>query len=183
MDAVLDDELVNQFRQTRSESALESLIQRHVPRIRAMIYPIVLDDNAADDLTQETMLRAVRAIDSFDGRSQFATWLYRIAMNVTYDFLNRQSRSPVVYQSEVVDQSQCDTAPDQSTIAAELSFEIESAVAALTPKLRVAIVLTAIEGLTAGEASAVENCKESTMYWRIHEARRQLKQSLRGYLS
>ena len=100
---VSDEELVAQYRDSRADSALEELIERHVPKVRAMIFSMVLDDNAADDLTQETLLRAIRAIDSFEGRSQFGTWLYRIAMNATRGFLDRQHRSPVVFRAELVD--------------------------------------------------------------------------------
>ena len=64
-----DEELVAQYRETRADAALEELVRRHVPKVRAMIFQMVLDDNIADDLTQETLLRAVRAIDSFGGRA------------------------------------------------------------------------------------------------------------------
>ena len=52
------------------DSALEELIRRHVPKVRAMIFQMVLDHNTADDLTQETLLRAVRGIGAFEGRSE-----------------------------------------------------------------------------------------------------------------
>jgi RNA polymerase sigma-70 factor (ECF subfamily) len=148
-----------------------------------MIFQMVLDDNAADDLTQETLLRAVRAIDSFEGRSQFGTWLYRIAMNTTHGFLDRRNRSPVVFQAELADRSRCDVTPDRVARDVELRSQIESAIAELSPKLRAAIVLTALQGLNAREASTIENCGESTIHSRVHEARKQLKHKLRGYLS
>lgn len=148
-----------------------------------MIFQMVLDANAADDLTQETLLRAVRAIDSFEGRAQFGTWLYRIAMNTTHDFLARQHRSPVVFQAELADRSRHDVTPDRMATDAELLAQIESAIATLSPKLRAAIVLTALQGLSAREAADIENCGESTIHSRVHEARKQLQHKLRGYLS
>jgi RNA polymerase sigma-70 factor (ECF subfamily) len=178
-----DEELVAQYRETRADAALEELVKRHVPKVRAMIFQMVLDDNAADDLTQDTLLRAVRGIDSFEGRSQFGTWLYRIAMNTTHGFLDRQNRSPVVFQAQLADQSQCDVTPDRVAGEVELHCQIESAIATLSPKLRAAIVLTALQGLSTREASAIENCGESRIHSRVHEARKQLKHKLRGYLS
>jgi RNA polymerase sigma-70 factor (ECF subfamily) len=178
-----DEELVKQYQESREESALEALFGRYVPKVRAMIFPMVLDDAVVDDLTQETMLRAVRAIDSFAGRSQFATWLYRIAMNTTHSFLRRRTRSPVVFQAEVVDQHGHDVTPDRSAIEAEQLIQTEAAIARLSAKLRAAIVLTAIQGLSPVEAAGIEECAESTMYWRIHEARKQLKHALREYLT
>jgi RNA polymerase sigma-70 factor (ECF subfamily) len=178
-----DEELVARYRETRADSALEELVKRHVPKVRAMIFPMVLDDNAADDLTQETLLRAVRAIDSFEGRSQFGTWLIRIAMNTTHGFLDRQNRSPVVFQAELVDQGSCDVTPDRMATDAELRGQIEFAIAGLSPKLRAAMVLTALQGLSPREAAVIEECGESTMHSRVYEARQQLKHKLRDYLS
>lgn len=73
--------------------------------------------------------------------------------------------------------------PDSEATGSELVSQVESAIAALSPKLRAAIVLTALQGLSAREASAIENCGEATMHWRVHEARKQLKHRLREYLS
>jgi len=177
-----DEVLVARYRESRDNSALEELVKRHVPKVRAMIFQMVLDDNVADDLTQETLLRAVRGIDSFEGRSQFGTWLYRIAMNTAYSYLDRRNRSPVLFQTEVMDRSRCDVEPDRLAMETELRHKIESAIAALSPKLRAAIVLTGLQGLSARQASAIENCSEATIHSRVHEARKQLKQQLRDYL-
>lgn len=178
-----DEELVVQYRDSRAESVLEELITRHVPKVRAMIFPMVLDHAVADDLTQETLLRAVRSIDSFEGRSQFGTWLGRIAMNTAHSFLARRTRSPLVFQAELADRHSCDSTPDQVATDGELLTQVESAIARLSPKLRAAIVLTALQGLSPREAAAIENCRESTMHWRVHQARKQLKHQLRDYLS
>ena len=178
-----DEELVAQYRDSRDDAALEKLVQRHVPKVRAMIFQMVLDHNAADDLTQDTLLRAVRAIDSFEGRSQFATWLYRIAMNATHSFLTRQARTPVVYQADLVDRTSCTVTPDRAAANVELLAQTEAAIGGLSPKLRAAIVLTTLRGLSPREAAAIENCNESTMHWRVHEARKQLKRKLRDHLS
>jgi DNA-directed RNA polymerase specialized sigma24 family protein len=64
----------------------------------------------------------------------------------------------------------------------ELASRIEQAMAQLSTKLRAALVLTAIERLPAGEAAAIEGCSAATMHWRVHQARKQLKQHLQGYL-
>lgn len=178
-----DEELVAQYRDSHADSALEELVIRHVPKVRAMIFQMVLDDNAADDLTQEALLRAVRAIGSFEGRSQFGTWLCRIAMNVAHSYLERQQRSPVVFQAQLTGQDHGTIAPDREATRNELLAQIEVAIAGLSPKLRAAIVLTALQGLTAREASAIENCCESTMHWRVHEARKQLKHRLKEHLT
>jgi RNA polymerase sigma-70 factor (ECF subfamily) len=182
-DRATDEELVAQYRGSHAGVALEQLVRRHVPKVRAAIFQMVLDDDIADDLTQETMLRAVRALGDFEGRSKFSTWLYRVAMNTAKGYLLRNRRSPVLFQSECVEQSSLGATPDQAAVEAELLAETERAIAALSPKLRASIVLTALQGLSPREAAEIENCTESTMYWRVHEARQQLKHRLREHLS
>ncbi len=60
-----------------------------------MIYPMVGNDTLADDLTQETFLKAIRFLDQFEGRSEFGTWLCRIAINVCRDHIRRKPRVQV----------------------------------------------------------------------------------------
>ena len=67
--------------------------------------------------------------------------------------------------------------------AKELDSEIESALASLSPKLRAAIVLTSVQGLDVKEAARIEGCTTATLYWRIHQARRQLRSRLERWLS
>ena len=178
-----DEELVALYRDSHVVSALEELVGRHVPQVRAMIFQMVVDHNTADELTQVTLCKAIKALDSFEGRSQFGTWLYRIAMNTTHSFLDMQARSPVVFQPDLSAHGSREVTPDKAALTAELLAKTDTAVASLSPKLRAAIVLTGLQGLSGREAAAIENCSESTMHWRVHEARKQLKHKLRDYLS
>jgi RNA polymerase sigma factor (sigma-70 family) len=73
-------------------------------------------------------------------------------------------------------------APDSQLLSAELSADIEQALGELSPTLRAAMVLTSLQGLSPTEAAEVEECSTSTMYWRIHEARKQLRQRLKEHL-
>lgn len=178
-----DEDLVAQFQQTRADSAFEELVRRHLPRVRSMVLQMVLDDSAADDLTQDTMLSAVRGLDSFRGQSRFATWLYRIAMNTTYNYLKRRSRSPVSFHRELPDNPDAAAPPDVQAMKVELLDEVQTAIGDLSPKLRAGIVLTCLQGMSNREAAEVEGCSEATMYWRIHQARKQLKRTLQRHLS
>lgn len=179
-----DQELVDRYRSTGQVEALDELARQHMERIRSLVFSMVLDDAVADDLTQEVFLRAFRSLDRFDGRSQFSTWLYRIAVNTTYSHLDRGKRSPVAFSDtppEAADHE--DTRPDGPLLTTELKGQIEAGLAALSPRLRGAIVLTTIEKLAVKEAARIEGCSTATMYWRVHEARKQLKQKLKSYLS
>jgi RNA polymerase sigma-70 factor, ECF subfamily len=178
-----DEQLVNCYRESGHAEALEELVRRHLGKVRAMIYPMVLDPAITDDLTQEVFLRMLGGLAAFNGRSQFATWLYRVTMNTACSFLARQARSPVTFCATVPDCAQPDgRRPEQAAAGAELDDAVEAALRELSPKLRAAIVLTAIRQLPVGEAAQIEGCTTATMYWRIHRARKLLKQRLNGLL-
>jgi RNA polymerase sigma-70 factor (ECF subfamily) len=178
-----DEELIAAYRNSLSNEVLDELVRRYVGRVRALMYQMVLDDGAADDLTQEVFLRVVRHLSAFDGRAKFSTWLYRIAMNTCHSYLEREGRSRVEFRDELPERLGTAIGPVQIVLDAELQREIEAALAGLSPGLRAAIVLTGIQGLDPKEAARVEGCSIATMYWRIHQARKRLADRLQGYLS
>jgi len=144
---------------------------------------MLLDHNAADDVTQEIFLRVVRGIDRFEGRSEFSTWLFRVAVNAVRTEIEKHSRSRVQFHEELPEDSTAlHAAPDGPVLQAELTTEIHAAMAKLKPQLRAAIVLVCLQGKSATEAAEMEDCSTDTMYWRVHEARRQLKQLLAEHL-
>lgn len=178
-----DQYLIDEFRKTGRLEFLEELLQRHLRPIRTAIFQMVLDHNIADDLTQDVLLKVVRGIEQFEGRSEFATWLFRIAMNTVRSHLKQHNRSRVFFDHELPDNTSIrENMPDSSIIQAELTSDIQTALSQLPPQLRAAIVLTGFQGKSASEAADIEDCSTDTMHWRVHEARRQLKQLLAEHL-
>jgi len=179
-----DLELIDAYRDRGERAALDALMRRHLGRIRNVVFQMVLDDALADDLTQDIFHRAVRGLPSFAGRSDFSTWLYRIAMNVVYSHIDRKRRSPLVESTDnTVPCSGRHDGPEQRLAGAELLEAVERAMAELSPKLRAAIVLTCLQGKSAAEAAAIEDCEIGTIYSRVHEARKQLKNRLGDFQS
>jgi RNA polymerase sigma-70 factor (ECF subfamily) len=179
-----DEQLVAAYRDSGQAEALEELVGRYVGRIRGFAYQMVLDPAAADDLTQEVFLRVLRGLSTFTGRSKFSTWLYRLAMNTARSFLAKRNRSPLSFHSDLPETTQTRyPQPERAAAESELETTVEAALGDLSPKLRGAIVLTSLQNLEAKEAARIEGCTTATMYWRIHEARRQLKKRLKKYLS
>jgi len=178
-----NEQLVDSFRQTGEMRHLDELVHRHMPKVRAMIYPMVLNDADADEITQDVFIRMANGIDRFQGKALFSTWLYRIAMNTTHSFLRRKSRNPTDSHAEPPDQPDRAAGPDRVLMANETDSEIERALADLSPSLRSAITLTAIQGLSVTEAARIEHCLAATMYWRVHQARQQLKKRLGRFLA
>ena len=157
------------------------LTSRHLARVRHLVFQLVLNNDVADDLTQDVFARALRGLDAFRGQSSMTTWLHRIALNVTYGYLRRSGRRET---SELPAESiDSETAgPHVPLIEAEGKDRIAAALGRLTPSLRAAIVLTVMNGLSAIEASEIEECSAGTMYWRIHEARRRLRDDLKDWI-
>jgi RNA polymerase sigma-70 factor, ECF subfamily len=179
-----DEDLVRCFQRTGATEPLNELVSRHLGTVRRMVYAMVLNDADADDLSQEILVRALQALPRFEHRSRFSTWLYRIAMNVTRSFLATRARSPLQPADPLPESGDPATPrPDGRLLNHELDAEIAAALAELPPKLRAALVLTAIQGLGVAEAARIERCVVPTLYWRIHQARKQLHKRLARYLN
>lgn len=178
-----DRQLIARYQQAGCREALDQLVREHIGKVRSVVFPMVLDHSLADDLTQESIMKAVRGLPKFDGRAAFSTWLYRIAMNTVNSHFERNGRAPVTFQSEVPEPTFGGSAPDGVAVECELATDIETALQTLSPKLRAAIVLTCLQGLSADEAASIEGCSTGTMYSRVHEARKQLKQKLARHLT
>ena len=178
-----DEQLIACYRDSGDGDALEELVRRHIRRIRTVIGQMIVDQASADDLTQEVFMRAFRSLATFNGQARFTTWLYRIAMNTTYSFLDRQNRSPVDYRAELPE-AVCtrNPAPEDVAVQTELQSAIDLALGSLSPQLRAAIVLTSLQQMDIKEVAKIEGCTAATIYWRIHQGRKQLKRLLRDYL-
>lgn len=175
--------LIQDFRETGDLDRLAELVERHIDTIRAVVYPMVLNHADKDDIVQEAFVRAFKGLDGFDGRSAFSTWLHRIALNTARSHLRACSRSAVCATGEVPTlPAKTADEPRTGLEGRELKQQIESAVNELSDKLRGAVVLLVIEQRSVGEAAAVEGCSTATMYWRLHQARRKLKNKLGDYL-
>ncbi len=179
----IDAELVDSYQRNQDLNVINTLLKRHVERTRGLIYGMVLDESDADDLLQETFLNAVRGLPRFDGRSAFSTWLYRIAVNTTRRFFQSRGRSRHVAEGDLTElRGTMADEPEHRAATKELHNDITAALATLSPRLRAAIVLTVIEGLPTKEVAEIEECAPETIRWRVHEARKILKQQLAEHL-
>ena len=175
---IKDEQLVDRFMETGEICYLNELVRKHISKVRAMIYPMVLNNADADDLTQEVFLRVTRSIADFRKKASFSTWLYRITMNTTHSFLRKKSRNPVAHDIEPSEQPDSSSNPAGAMITEETDSQISHALASLSPSLRSAITLTAIHGMSVKEAAVADGCLAATMYWRVHEARKILRRKL-----
>jgi RNA polymerase sigma-70 factor (ECF subfamily) len=165
-------------------AAFGRLVRLHQRRVFACALQMLADKGEAEDAVQETFLRAYRAIERFDGRSELSTWLYRICVNVCLNALRKRRRvqptdlsDPRVPEPKA-DPTQGETDPGQTVESAQMQARLAGALDKLSPSLRTTVVLVLIQGMPHKEASEVLGCPEGTVAWRIHEARRKLREML-----
>lgn len=174
-----DEELVAAFR--RGE---RSALERHLSAVWTFAFQLVLDRNSADDLAQEAWLRVIRGLPTFRGGAAFRTWLFRIVINASRDRFGSDLRQGTEPANADFDPParRCDR-PDHLAVQGELESEMTKALGALPEHLRAALALTTLQGLTPAEAASVEGCTTNTIYWRIHEARKLLREQLAPWIT
>lgn len=162
-------------------NAFGELVRIHHKRMWKVALHLLGTTSEADDVVQETFLRAFRAIDRFDGKSGLSTWLYRIAVNLSLNALRTRKRAAAVDIADprlgsALASASSDPADDASSrqVAAQLLEALDT----LSLTLRTTVVLVAIEGLSHREVGEILGCAEGTVAWRMHEARKLLKERL-----
>jgi RNA polymerase sigma-70 factor (ECF subfamily) len=160
--------------------AYAALVKQHQKMVHAVAFRMTGSLADAEDLTQETFLRAFRQLDSFRGEAKFSTWLCKIAMNLSLNWRARENRRGDVHakwaENAISENDSCDQFPD------ELSRRVQNALNKLPAKQRAAIVLTVYENRSHAEAAKLLNCTEATISWRVFAARQKLKRWLQPIL-
>jgi RNA polymerase sigma-70 factor (ECF subfamily) len=162
-------------------AAFEQLASAHTDRVYAVVLRLVGDRAEAEDVVQEALLRAWRAIGRFQRRATFATWLHRIAVNEANRALGKRARagSSVPIDDEVLRLSAPPhQGPARTAERGELRRSLELAIAELALPYRTALVLRDIEGLSTREAAAIAGIGEAAFKSRLHEARTKVRAAI-----
>ncbi len=130
----------------------------------------------AEDLAQETFIRAYEQIGEFRGASKFSTWLYRIAVNTCLNWRQSEARRFQLHAQAAGEISEWHA--DAENSPGDQANEIQAALLKLPAKQRAAIVLTIYDGLNHAEAARVLGCSETTVSWRVFAAKQKLKRWL-----
>lgn len=159
--------------QAGDRDAFARLVEHYWDRLYRWMYQLTRDRHKAEDLTQETFLKALAAIGSFRAGSNFRAWLFRIAHN---NFVNLKRGEKRATQSLPDEPMQADGAPGPPTTASdrETLALVAKAVAELPPDFRSALLLRAEEGLSFREVALILNITEETARWRVFKARQKL---------
>jgi len=165
----------------REATAFAEIAREYRPRLFALALQLTGSAADAEDVAQDALLRAYQHLPRFEGRSALRTWLYRIAVNRAFSQRQRSARTRTVQLDDdrltaalAVDAHD----PQQACELAETYALLLDALDQLSPLLRTTVVLVTLHGLRHEEAAKVLGCSLGTVGFRIHEARKQLRERL-----
>ena len=156
-------------------NAFSQLIRRHYDFIHRTACKWLGRRQDAEDIAQEVCVKLASAIHSFDGRAAFTSWLYRVTLNVVRDSQRSQTRRGKHIERLTVVHPEDSPAEQEDSATAK---ELWAAVRTLPNQQRDAVMLVYAEEMSHAEAGVIMGCKEATVSWHIHEA----KKTLRGLL-
>jgi RNA polymerase sigma-70 factor, ECF subfamily len=170
-----------------NQDAFAELVVLHSDRVYGALRRFGLDADEADEVAQEVFVRAWRGLARFQERSQFSTWLYRIAFNEAQRRLSRRSPARAEPEPDREDpivsvQESPELGPEAQTLDAEFERTLERALGELPADWRAAVVLRDVEGLSTHDAAEVIGVREAAFKSRLHRGRMQLRALLEPYL-
>ena len=187
--AATDQEIVVLAR-AGQEVAYRELIRRYERPIFALVFRMVRDRELAEDLSQETFVKALNAIESYRPEFKFSSWIFKIANNAAIDHLRRReldtlsldgsphAETPEAIEATALQIGNRGESPLDAVEAKELGGEIEVAIGRLRPEYRSCILLRHVEGRAYEEIAEILGLPLGTVKTFIHRARNELRQSL-----
>ena len=188
--ALSDIDLIHQAKQG-NENAFEQLVYRYDRIVLSIALKYTGNTDDAKDLYQEVFIRAYRGINNFQFRSEFSSWLYRIAVNVCLSYKSRSKEHLKVSINEEVDDTDFTqnvseqlvyegSSPEEAAAENELTEIVDAALETLSPRQKMTFVLKHYEGYKIREIAEMLNCKEGTVKKYLFDAIKNLRKKLSG---
>jgi RNA polymerase sigma-70 factor (ECF subfamily) len=171
--------------------AYDELVKRYQERIYATIYHMTSNHDDANDLAQDAFIKAFQALKSFKGGSSFYTWLYRIAVNKTINFLKQRKNRVHMSLNDLDFNTEnnpdlvaliSDKTPRREAGLSELQEKLNAALLRLSEPHRLVVVLHDVQGQSHEEIAKIMDCNIGTVRSRLFYARQQLQSYLADYL-
>jgi RNA polymerase sigma-70 factor (ECF subfamily) len=164
--------------------SFEQLVHRHADHLYGVVQRLGLSREAAEEVTQETFLRAWHSIGAFKGEARFFTWLYRIGLN---EARRRMAREPAralhsLDDDHAVEVPDLRDEPHARLAHAELRVALAAAVRSISLKYRAPLILRDVEGLSTADAAAILGLSEAAFKSRLHRARAAVRAAIRDYV-
>lgn len=176
-----DDELIILVKGGDPE-AYDALVKRYQRRIYFLALRMTRDPDAADDLAQETFVKAYFAISTFTVGRAFYTWLYRICMNLSINYLNKSRRaipaSRFEEEEEILEREAPGPDAADEMISREKTAKIEAAIDSLSPKYKSVLVLRVYEEMSYEEIAGTLGISVGTVMSRLFRARKNMLEAL-----
>ena len=192
VDAQPDDQTLVRRAKDGDMSAYDELVKRYQERVYGTVYHMTSNHDDAADLSQEAFIKAYQALKSFKGDSSFFTWVYRIAVNRTINFLKqRRNRTPHMSLNDIDFQAENDpdmvalvsnNTPRRDVALSELQEKLNAAMQKLSEEHRLVVTLHDVQGLSHDEISKIVGVNSGTVRSRLFYARQQLQAHLSDYL-
>jgi RNA polymerase sigma factor RpoE len=177
--------------QNEDAAAYDQLMRRYQERIYATVYHMTSNHEDANDLTQETFIKAYKALKSFKGDSSFYTWVYRIAVNKTINFLKQRKNRTHMSLNDLDFNAEndpdlvalvSDKTPRRDMNLTELQEKLNAAMQKLSETHRLVVTLHDVQGLSHDEIAKIMKCNVGTVRSRLFYARQQMQAYLSSYL-
>jgi RNA polymerase sigma-70 factor (ECF subfamily) len=172
-------------------AAYDELIRRYQERIYATVYHMTSNHEDANDLAQEAFIKGYTALKSFKGDSSFYTWIYRIAVNKTINFLKQRKNRTHLSLNDIDFNAEndpdlvalvSDKTPRRDIGLSELQEKLNEAMQKLSPVHRLVVTLHDVQGLSHEEIGKIIDCNIGTVRSRLFYARQQLQAYLSDYV-
>lgn len=181
-----DRELVDKARDGNT-AAFGELVKKHQQRIHRLAIHMLRDRAEAEDVTQETFIRAYQALARFDGRSEPYTWFYRITINLSLNRIRSRKSRKTTHDTDdprldgvLVDTKPATADPGAQAQRTEMYQALTQGIDGLSDTLRTTLILVCIDGRSHEEVASILGAPEGTIAWRVHEARRKLKEFMQA---
>lgn len=165
------DEILARRAAAGDRNAFSELLERHYGLIYRVSARMLGDGAEAEDLAQDVCVGLVTRLASYGGQSRFTTWLYRVVVNAARDAMRRNSTR----RRNEQEFGEGDAPGHRRSGSGEDSIWLQQVLGQLSEELRATVILVLAEGLRHGEAGKILGVSESTVSWRLHQVRRQLR--------
>ncbi len=172
-------------------AAYDELVRRYQERIYATIYHMTANHDDANDLAQESFIKAYQALKTFKGGSSFYTWLYRIAVNKTINFIKQRKNKYHLSLNDLDINAENDPdlvalvshkTPSRDAGLSELQKKLNESLLKLSEPHRMVVILHDIQGMSHEEIAEIAGCNVGTVRSRLFYARQQLQGDLAEYM-
>jgi RNA polymerase sigma-70 factor (ECF subfamily) len=169
------------------DDAFRELVERHSRAVFRVAYRVTGRVEDAEDVVQETFLRAYRQLDRFEARSNVRTWLHRIATNCAIDLLRARPKREVAEEPETLERAAVDSggdqpSPERSVLGVQIRERLGGAMALLTEMERATFTLRHFEGLSIDEIGRMLGLKTSATKHSIFRAVRKMRRELQPFI-